>query len=99
MQEEAIEQPVEIIKAGQMGLEDEAIVAGNPMTLDNVRNFAGKVGDLLHFSRHRLDANEHGDFVTERTRIELRLVSTDDAGLFKALHTLADGGRGHADPS
>ena len=98
MYKEAIEQAIEIIKARQVRLEYEAILAGNTVTFDNIRNIARKLRDLRKLPRHRFHANKYGDFVAERSRIELRLVPTNDAGLLKALHTLANSGGGHANP-
>lgn len=97
--EEAIEQFVEAVQSRQMRLEDEAVFAGNAMTLAYLRQAPGKLHDLAELSRHRPDPDEHRDRQAERLGIELDDEVPYHAALFEPRQAFADRRRRYAEPA
>jgi hypothetical protein len=98
MEEKAIEDAVELIHGREMDLEDEAILTGNAMTFDHLRDAARQFGNGGQLAGVWADPDVSGEGETERRRIEVDVVSPDDPGLLQAADALGHRGRRHPDP-
>src|SRR5204863_7560238 len=67
------------------------------MALADLGDLERKLGDPRELTRGRLDANDRGQLVTERARVELGAVAGDDARLLEALDPLGDRRGGEVD--
>src|SRR5579862_7653915 len=81
-----------------MHLDVEAVFAGDPETLGDLRDLGGQLGDPRQLAGGRLDADDRLELVAERSRVDLGSVAGDDAVALEPLDALGDGGRREADP-
>src|SRR6266498_1842691 len=77
--EEAVEQAAELVDRAQMDLEEEAVLAGDAMTLADLGDLGGKLGDPRQLAGGGLDPDDRGQLVAEPAQIELGAVAGDDA--------------------
>jgi len=89
--EEAIEDAIELIHGGEVGLEDEAIVTRDAMAFHDFGNAPREVGDLAKLTGVRADADVGGEGQSECRWIQIETIPRDDARFFKAAHALRDG--------
>jgi hypothetical protein len=94
--EEAVEQAAELVDRAQMNLEEEAILPRDAMTLADLWDRGGKLGNPRQLAGGGLDPDDRGQLVAEPTQVEFRAVAGDDARPLQALDTLGDGRRGQA---
>jgi hypothetical protein len=78
-------------------LDEEAVLAGDPVALADLVNPAGQLGDPGQLARRGPDPDERGDRQAERGRIDLQAVAGDHAGPFQALNSLGNRRGGHPD--
>ena len=77
--EEQVEHPVELVDRREVDLEDEAVLPGDPVTLHDLRNTAGQLGDPRQLPGVRPDADVGPDRQPERRRLQLQPVPPDDS--------------------
>ena len=80
-----------------MGLDQVAVLAGDPVALDHLRSTPGDVGDLVQLTRRRAHADNGAQPVAERGRVELGAVAPDHAVALESLQPLGHRRRGQAD--
>src|SRR5262249_52435100 len=97
--EEPVEDRLQLFDGGGGQVDQETVVAGDPVGLGEVRGFGGQLGDLGQAAGHGPDPGERGDREADRGRIDVQLVAGDDPGAFQPLQSFGDGGRGHAYPA
>ncbi len=73
-----------------MDLDDDAVLAGDPVTLADLGQPGGDLGDLGQLSWRRADPGERRDRQTERGRVEVEPVAGDDTGAFQPLHAFGE---------
>jgi inner membrane transporter RhtA len=80
-------------------LHEEAVLAGDPVALDDLGRRARELGDLRQLARRRADAEDRGERVAERPRVDRGVVARDHAVVAQPREPLCHGRRGQADPS
>ena len=80
-----------------METQEVAVLAGDPVALGDLGGVARDLRDALKLARRRAYANNGGDRIPERRRIEIGVVAADGSGTLQALHALRDSGRGEPD--
>jgi hypothetical protein len=79
-------------------LHQVAVLAGDPVALDDLGRRPGQVGDPRQLPGQRPHPNDRGEPIAERRRIDLGPVATDHALALEALQALGHGGRGESHP-
>ena len=98
MGKEPVEQRAEVVDRAQMNLEEEAVLAGDAMTLPDFGDLHSELGNPRQLPGGRLDPDDCGELVAERARIDLGPVAGDDARPLQPLHAFGHCGRREADP-
>src|SRR5262245_18504071 len=80
-----------------MGARDEAVVAGDAVALDDLRQLPQQLGDCRDLARRRADADTGRQGIAERRRIDLDREALDDAGLRQPLQPFGHARRRHAE--
>jgi hypothetical protein len=78
-------------------LDEEAVLAGDPVALADLIHPTGQLGDPGQLARGGPDPDERGDRQAERGRVDLQAVAGDDAGPLQALDPLGNRRGGHPD--
>src|SRR4051812_24854307 len=85
---EAVDELLEVPDVAHVRLEEEAVLAGDAVALDDLRRGLRDLGDLRELARRRPDADDRGQRVAEGARVDLGAVAGDDAVGLEALHAL-----------
>ena len=93
VENEAVEDGFELLHGPEMELHEEAVFAGDPVALDDLRDLLGDLGDLVELARGGADANDRGERVADRLRVGRRVSLSPPAGPLEPLDALGDGGR------
>ena len=96
---EAVEHAFEVVERPQVQLQEEAVLAGDAVALDDLRDLARDVPDPLELPARRGHPHDGGDRIADRARIDARVVARDHAEPLQTLHPLPDGRRGEVDPA
>jgi hypothetical protein len=96
-QHEAVEHLFEVLDRAEVELEHEAVLAGDAVALDDLGRLLRQLGDLVQLPAHSgPDANERGDRIADRPRVDVGVVAADHARLLEPLHALRDRRGRHA---
>src|SRR5579883_133516 len=91
--EELVEYQIQVVERLEAHLQYEAILSRDAVTLHDLGQGRGQLGNLRELAGHGTDADECGDGIAQGGSIDLEPAGLDDAGIFHALDALS-GGRG-----
>src|SRR4051794_21188649 len=94
---EAVDELLQVLDVAHRRLHEEAVLAGDAVALHDLRRRARELGHLGDLTRRGPDADDRGERVAERPRVDLGVVAGDRAVALEPLHALGDGRRRQAD--
>ncbi len=74
-----------------MELDEEAVLPGDAVALDDLRGVAGDLGNLLQLPARGADPDDGCDGVADCFRVDYGLVAGDHTGPLEPLYALRDG--------
>ena len=99
VQQEPVQHRLQRVDRRHVHLEQEAVLAGDPVALADLRGTGGQLGDPGQLARAGPDPDPGGQRQAERGRVDVEAVAADHAGLLQPGDPLPDGRRGHAHPA
>ena len=96
--QEAVEEVAQLVDRAQVHLDVEAVFAGDPVALGDLRDLGGELGDPRQLAGGRLHADDRLELVAECARVDLGSVARDHAVALEPLDALGDRRRREADP-
>ena len=96
VEQEAVEGCLKVLDRGCVDFDQEAVFAGNAVTLRDLGQPGGQLGNLGKLPGGGADTGERSHRQSERGRVNLHLVSGDDTGSLHALNALGHGRSRHA---
>ena len=77
VEDERVDQLLEVLDVADVDAHDEAVLAGDPQALDDLRRRAREVGDLGDHARRGADPDHRRERVAERARVDARRIPGD----------------------
>ena len=97
--EETIEHLIQILDSVEMHFDDETVLTGDPVALDDLWQRLRKVDHFRQLTGGGANADVHRDGQTQRGGIQLETIAANDAGFFESEQSLLGRRRGHPDSS
>ena len=91
---ELIDDFLQMADRTNVGLDQVAVLTGDPVALHHLRCVPHHLGNLVELARRGTHTDDRAEGVAERRRVEFGAVSTNDVLLLEALEALGDGGWG-----
>lgn len=99
MDKKTIEELIEYVETCKVRLHEEAVLACDPVALDDDRDFSRQLDDLRHPTRQGSDGDDDRNVIAERAGLQLGAIVGDYAGLLRPLDALAHRRCRHLDAS
>ena len=90
MRREVVENRFELVHAAQIELHEVAILSSDPVTLGDLWDVTGDLGNYVQIIRLRTHANDRANDVAQRTWIDINAIG-QGAGFFQPFHAFRDG--------
>jgi hypothetical protein len=94
---EQVEDRLKLVDGAQVQLDQEAVLAGDPVALGHVRNVGGDPRDEAQSAAGRADPHDRADRVAEGARVDLGTIG-QDAGVLESPQPVGDRWTGQPDP-
>src|SRR5512133_1889241 len=95
--DETVEDPLEVVHRPEVQLHEEAVLARDPVAVDDLGNLSRQLRDLLKLAGRRSNANDCGDWKPDCLRIDFGAVGRDHAGALEPLDALGHSRRREVD--
>ena len=99
VEQELVEHRRELLDRAEVELDVEAVLTGDPQAFFDLGDLRRQLGDLRQLTDGGLDADDRGQLVAERARVDLGAVAGDHPGLLEAPDALGDRRRGQVRPA